>query len=152
MLEAKRVATVTVETEPGRLFATRVKGLVHTLVADEPVPEGDDLGFSPYELLLASLGSCTAMTLEMYARRKAWPLEQVRITLAFDRVHVGDAENCDEPLKRVDRITRQIELLGPLDDEQRRRLVEIAGKCPVHKTLTNGPTIVDQLVSEPMFG
>ncbi len=146
------MATVTVETEPGRQFTTRVNGLVHSLIADEPVPEGDDLGFSPYELLLASLGSCTAMTLEMYARRKAWPLEQVRITLAFDRVHLGDAENCDAPAKRVDRITRQIELLGPLDHEQRRRLVEIAGKCPVHKTLTNGPAIVDELVAEPVLG
>jgi putative redox protein len=146
------VATVTVETEPGRLFATRVMGLVHTLVADEPAPEGDDLGFSPYELLLAALGSCTAMTLEMYARRKAWPLEQVRITLVFDRVHVGDAENCEQPSKRIDQITREIELLGPLDEEQRRRLLEIAGKCPVHKTLTSGPTIVDRLVAEPMMG
>lgn len=141
------MATVTVETEPGRLFATRVSGPVHTLVADEPAPDGDDLGFSPYELLLAALGSCTAMTLEMYARRKAWPLEQVRITLSFDRVHVGDAENCDEPQRRIDRITRAIELRGPLDEGQRARLVEIAGKCPVHKTLTSGPTIVDRLVS-----
>jgi putative redox protein len=146
------VATVTVETEPGRLFATRVTGPVHTLVADEPAPDGDDLGFSPYELLLASLGSCTAMTLEMYARRKAWPLEQVRITLAFDRVHLGDAENCEQPQRRIDRITREIELIGPLDEEQRRRLVEIAGKCPVHKTLTSGPTIVDRLAAEAMMG
>jgi putative redox protein len=142
------VATVKVETEPGRMFATRVSGLVHTLVADEPAPDGDDLGFSPYELLLASLGSCTAMTLEMYARRKAWPLEQVRITLGFDRVHVGDAENCDQPTRRVDRITREFELIGELDQEQRRRLLEIAGKCPVHKTLANGPTIVDRLVGD----
>jgi uncharacterized OsmC-like protein len=146
------VATVTVETEPGRLFATRISGPVHTLIADEPMPDGDDLGFSPYELLLASLGSCTAMTLEMYARRKAWPLEQVRITLQFDRIHAGDAEKCEEPEQRIDRITRDIELVGPLDDVQRRRLVEIAGKCPVHKTLTSGPTIVDRLVAEPMLG
>jgi putative redox protein len=146
------VATVTVETESGRLFATRVSGPVHTLIADEPMPEGDDLGFSPYELLLAALGSCTAMTLRMYARRKAWPLEQVRITLQFDRVHIGDAEQCEEPQRRIDRITRNIELIGPLDEKQRARLVEIAGKCPVHKTLTNGPTIMDRLVAEPMFG
>jgi uncharacterized OsmC-like protein len=140
------VATVTVETEPGRLFATRVTGLAHSLVADEPAPEGDDLGFSPYELLLASLGSCSAMTLEMYARRKGWPLDQVRIRLTFDRVHVSDAEDCEEPkTRRVDQITRVIELLGPLDDEQRARLLEIAGKCPVHRTITSGPMIVDRL-------
>jgi putative redox protein len=146
------VATVTVETEPGRLFATRVSGRVHTLVADEPMPDGDDLGFSPYELLLASLGSCTAMTLQMYARRKAWPLEQIRITLQFDRVHVGDAENCEEPQRRIERITREIEVIGPLDETQRERLLEIAGKCPVHKTLTSGATIVDRMVAESMFG
>lgn len=146
------MATVTVETEPGRLFATRVSGPVHTMIADEPAPDGDDLGFSPYELLLASLGSCTAMTLEMYARRKGWPLEQVRITLQFDRVHVGDAEHCEEPQQRIDQITREIELVGPLDEVQRGRLVEIAAKCPVHKTLTSGATVVDRLVAEPMFG
>jgi putative redox protein len=139
------VATVTVETEPGLLFATRVAGLVHSLVADEPLPDGDDLGFSPYELLLASLGSCTAMTLEMYARRKGWPLDQVRIKLTLDRVHVGDAEDCEQPTKRIDQITRVIELVGPLDDAQRARLVEIAGKCPVHRTITGGSTIVDRL-------
>jgi putative redox protein len=146
------VATVTVKTEPGRFFATRVSGPVHSLIADEPAPEGDDLGFSPYELLLASLGSCTAMTLEMYARRKGWPLEQVRIALQFDRVHVGDAENVEQPPRRVDQITRVIELIGPLDNAQRKRLIEIAGKCPVHKTLTSGPRIVDRLVAEPMLG
>jgi len=142
------VATVTVETEPGRLFATQVTGLVHTLTADEPAPDGNDLGFSPYELLLASLGSCTAMTLELYARRKAWPLERVRITLVFDRVHIGDAENCDDPSRRIDRISRDIELIGLLSDDQRAKLLEIAGKCPVHRTITNGLTIVDRLIDE----
>jgi putative redox protein len=88
------------------------------------------------------------MTLEMYARRKVWPLEQVRITLTFDRVHVGDAENCDRPPCRIDRITRDIELVGPLDQAQRRRLIEIAAKCPVHRTITSGPKIVDRLVGD----
>ena len=140
------MATVTVETEAGHAFATKVTGKQHTLIADEPPPDGEDLGMSPYELLLAALGSCTAMTLTMYARRKEWPLEQVRIRLEFDRIHAGDASLSDRPTNRIDRITREIDLMGPLDEQQRQRLMEIAAKCPVHRTLSNGPLIVDRIV------
>jgi putative redox protein len=140
------LARVEIETIPDRAFGTNVSTYAHSLVADEPSPDGDDLGFSPYELLLASLGSCTAMTLEMYARRKRWPLEQVRITLEFSRSHVVDASDSESVTRWVEKIERSFELIGDLSDEQRRRLIEIAGRCPVHRTLTlNPPTIVDRL-------
>jgi putative redox protein len=147
------VAHVEIETIPGRAFGTNVSTYAHSLVADEPSPDGDDLGFSPYELLLASLGSCTAMTLEMYARRKQWPLEQVRISLEFSRTHVVDAGDSESPARRVETITREFELIGDLSEEQKQRLLEIAGRCPVHRTLTaNPPTIVDRLASEVSAG
>ena len=138
------MATVTVESQSGRAFATTVTGAGHTFVADEPVDfGGDDLGPTPYELLLAALGSCTAMTLAIYARRKGWPLDGVTIRLTHDRVHEADSERSEQPGARIDRITRQIALAGPLDEAQRARLLEIAAKCPVHRTLAGGVRIVD---------
>lgn len=110
----------------------------HPLVADEPVGVGGtDRGPTPYGLLLASLGACTSMTLRMYARRKQWPLEEVEVRLRHRRVHAKDCEDCEKPKGMVDEIHRVISLKGPLDDEQRARLMEIADKCPVHRTLTN---------------
>ena len=133
------MATITVESQPGRAFAVNVTGEGHGFVVDEPTSYGgNDLGPTPYELLLAALGSCTAMTVTSYARRKGWPLEGIRLRLAHDRVYRRDCADCDEPTSRVDRITDEVELLGPLDDAQRARLVEIAGKCPVRKTLAAG--------------
>lgn len=141
------MATITVETQAGRRFATTIHAADHTFTADEPVAQGgDDLGPSPYELLLAALGSCTAMTLELYARRKGWPLEEVTIRLVFDRVHEPDCAACEQPTSRIDRITREITLSGPLDVSQRQRLLEIAAKCPVHRTMMGTPKIVDALV------
>ncbi len=110
----------------------------HRLVADEPVGVGGtDRGPTPYGLLLASLGACTSMTLRMYARRKQWPLEDVEVRLRHGRVHAKDCEDCEKPKGMVDEIHRVITMKGPLDDEQRARLMEIADKCPVHRTLTN---------------
>jgi putative redox protein len=131
--------TITVRTQPGSAFLVAAATDEHEFLVDEPVAVGGEaLGPSPYELLLAALGSCTAMTVQMYARRKGWPLEGVRLRLAHDRVYRRDCADCDEPAARVDRITDEIELLGPLDDAQRARLIEIAGKCPVRKTLAAG--------------
>ncbi len=121
----------------------------HHLVADEPTSVGGtDLGGSPYDLLLAGLGACTSMTLSMYARRKQWPLESVTVDLVHERIHAKDCETCEEKEGKIERITRSIRMEGPLDDEQRARLLEIADKCPVHRTLEGRPHIVTKLVTD----
>jgi putative redox protein len=140
------LAVITIQTVPNRAFTTTIEGVTHESFADEPVQDGgDDEGYSPYELLLASLGSCTAMTLQLYARRKNWPLEAVKVRLEFDRVHEQDSEDSESPAKRIERIQRDFWLEGPLNDEQRARLMEIAGRCPVHRTIMAPPQIIDRL-------
>ena len=110
----------------------------HRLAADEPIAAGGaDLGPSPYDLLLAGLGACTSMTVGLYARRKQWPLEAVRVRLRHGRVHAADCADCETRIGSIDRIEVELQLDGPLSDEQRRRLVEIAERCPVHRTLTS---------------
>ena len=108
----------------------------HELLADEPRSAGGaDRGPSPYDLLLGALGACTAMTLEMYAERKGWPLEDVHVELRHERIHADDCASCEAQTGRVDRIERQIWIRGALDADQRARLLEIAERCPVHRTL-----------------
>ena len=110
----------------------------HTLVADEPASAGGaDVGPGPYEFLLMSLGSCTSMTLQMYASRKKWPLAQVVVRLRHSKVYAEDCENCEKPTAKIDRIEREIEVIGALDAGQRSRLLEIANQCPVHRTLSS---------------
>jgi len=119
------------------------------LAADEPVEVGGtDTGPGPYDLLLAALGSCTSMTVAMYARRKEWPLETVRVRLRHLRIHAADCETCETKVGWLDRIERDIELVGSLDEAQRARLVDIADKCPVHRTLTSELVIRTRLVGE----
>jgi putative redox protein len=118
-------------------LATRIEAGGHSLVADEPVSAGGTgSGPSPYDHLLAALGSCTAMTLRLYADRKAWPLEDVVVTLRHSRIYAQDCADCEKKTGRIDVIEREITLVGMLDDEQRARLLEIADHCPVHRTLT----------------
>ena len=110
----------------------------HRFLADEPVDVGGlDSGPGPYDLVLAGLGACTAMTLRLYAERKALPLEGVTVELSHAKIHAADCESCETREGMIDRIERVIALAGRLDADQRRRLMEIADKCPVHRTLTS---------------
>lgn len=125
----------------------RVSSGKHEWVADEPTAlGGEDQGPDPYALLLASLGTCTSMTLRVYADRKGWPLEAITVHLEHDRIHAEDCRDCDTKVGKVDRIRRRLELEGALDEEQRARLVEIADMCPVHRTLTSTITVETTLV------
>jgi uncharacterized OsmC-like protein/alpha/beta superfamily hydrolase len=127
-------------------FCTDIFANGYSLIADEPVGQGGTgLGPSPYEYLLAALGSCTAMTVQMYARRKEWPLEAAVVRLSHWKVHAEDCEHCEERESRIDLFDRELELQGPLDDDQRQRLVEIAEKCPVHRTLMDEVKIETRL-------
>jgi len=114
-------------------------GAGHTLITDEPVAAGgEDAGPDPYTLLLAALGSCMSMTVTLYARRKQWPLENVTVRLRQGRIHVKDCAECVQNKEGfIHRIECAVSFSGPLSDEQRARLEEIAHKCPVHKTLTS---------------
>ncbi len=122
----------------------------HRLVGDEPEgPDGHDAGPSPYDYLLAALGTCTSMTLTLYARRKQWPLETITVRLQHSRVYATDCAECETKEGRIDRIDREIALGGPLDDGQRARLLEIADRCPVHRTLTSEINIRTRLAPGP---
>ncbi len=108
-----------------------------SIVLDEPKEVGGSgKGMNPYELLLAALGGCIAMTLRLYARRKEWPLEDVRVTLTHDKVHAKDCADCEHADGMLDVIRRKVEIKGNLTPEQHARLQEIASRCPVHRTLT----------------
>ena len=118
-------------------FAQEITEGAHHLRSDEPASAGGtDSGPTPYDLLLASLGSCTSMTIAMYARRKRWPLERVTVSLRHSRVHAEDCAACDTQEAKLTVIDRNIALDGPLGEDQRARLLEIANRCPVHLTLT----------------
>src|ERR1700745_4007008 len=110
----------------------------HRLVADEPEAAGGlDSGPGPYDLLLAALGACTSMTLRLYAERKKLPLARTRVRLRHSRIYAADCAECETKEGMLDRIERIITLEGELDAEARKRLIEIADKCPVHRTLTS---------------
>jgi putative redox protein len=120
----------------------------HRLTADEPEAQGGaDAGPSPYDYLLVALGSCTSMTIALYARRKQWPLESVTVTLEHSRVHAADCAECETEEGMLDRIEREVALVGPLDPQQQARLLEIAERCPVHRTLTSEVNIRTRLAA-----
>ncbi len=136
----------------GEDFTTEIQADDHSIIADEPVSfGGNDFGPSPYELLNASLGACTAMTLKMYARRKKWDLKEVQVHLSYCKTDVY-AEHQAAPEKgssRIDRFEIEVELMGDLDEAQRARLLEIAGKCPVHKTIASPSEFAMRLKGDP---
>ena len=129
--------------EKNHKFTQHISSDSHYWLADEPLAMGgDNMGPDPYEHLLAALGACTAMTLRMYASHKQLPLEHVRVELSHRREHGKDCQDCPDKNVAIEVIERQISLSGDLSDEQRQRLLEIANKCPVHKTL-HSPLKVD---------
>jgi len=152
VMEARSVAAgdagvVSVSGVRGRKFAQEISVGKHRLLADEPVSAGGtDTGLSPYDLLLAGLGACTSMTIRMYADLKQIPLENVTVRLRHDKVHAQDCAECETKEGKIDRIDREIELAGKLDEVQRAKLLEIANKCPVHRTLHSEIWIPTRLV------
>jgi len=128
-------------------LTTDILAAGHKLTADEPEKVGgNNFGPSPYDYLLSSLGSCTAMTLRLYADRKKWDLEEVVVHLSHGKDYVQDCEDSDEPKAKIDRIEKSIQLKGNLDEKQRGKLLEIADKCPVHKTLYNSIHVKTKLL------
>lgn len=122
----------------GRSFAQMVEADGLHLLADEPRDFGGSaIGFTPYDLLLAALGTCTSMTVGLYARTQNWPLEDITVRLHHERVHARDCAECAHESRSLDRITLTLELAGPLTEDQRSQLRQIAARCPVHKTLTS---------------
>ncbi|HEX9595993.1 MAG TPA: OsmC family protein, partial [Anaerolineales bacterium] len=120
-------------------YQVEIKAGAHSLMADEPQSVGgDDQGPSPYDLLLASLEACKLITVQMYAARKDWPLEDVEIRIGTQKIHAKDCEDCEsDPNAKVDLIEAELRFLGDLDADQRSRLLEISERCPVHRTLTS---------------
>src|SRR6476619_2276149 len=128
-------------TAPAQVIVSSEAGLTqeivagnHRLLPDEPAPIGTDRGPGPYDLLLAALGACTSMTLRLYAERKSLPLDKATVRLSHTRIHAADCADCETKEGMIDHIERAITLDGALNDEQRARLLEIADKCPVHRT------------------
>ncbi len=135
------------EADPEGFLQDISAGPRHHLLADEPRAfGGTDRGLSPYGLLAAALGACTSMTIRMYARRKGWPLEHVSVEVTHDKLHAEDAQSGHA--RKVDLFRRRIRLEGPLDEAQRARLLEIADKCPVHRTLVQGARVETELAAE----
>jgi len=123
-------------------FRTEVSARSHAILADEPVSlGGTDLGPTPYEFLLAALATCTVITLRMYADRKQWPLASASVSFRTSRSHERDCEDCATNEVDIGRIESRIDLGGPISGEQRARLIEIAGRCPVKQTLERGIAI-----------
>jgi len=144
-LLASEPGAVTARTGPEG-FLTELDAAGHPLVADEPAAVGgEDAGPSPYDLLSAALASCTSMTLQMYARRKGLALEDVTVQVKHSKIHARDCESCEAESGHIDQFTRAIELEGLLDNASRQRLLEIADRCPVHRTLESEAKILTEL-------
>jgi len=128
-------------------FTTQIIAGNHHLVADEPIRVGgSDLGPNPYELVSGGLAACTSMTIQMYARRKKWKIDNVETHVSYSKKHASDCENCENDMAKIDSFEREISIKGDLDEKQLKRLMEIADKCPVHKTLSSKAQITTKLI------
>jgi putative redox protein len=128
-------------------FTTQMKVGNHYMTADEPIEVGgSDFGPSPYELVSAGLSACTAMTIQMYVRRKGWKLENVEVHTSYGKEHALDCENCESENSKIDTFQREIRLKGDLDEKQKARIMQIADKCPVHRTLHSETQIITKLM------
>ncbi|WP_299211524.1 bifunctional alpha/beta hydrolase/OsmC family protein [uncultured Aquimarina sp.] len=128
-------------------YTTQMKVGNHYMVADEPENVGGhDFGPSPYELVSAGLSACTAMTIKMYVARKGWDLQNVEVHTSYDKKHMEDCENCEDPTAKIDTFEREIKLEGDLDEKQITRILQIADKCPVHKTLHSETQVITTLI------
>jgi len=136
-------------TERNKVFTQDIVAGPHNLVADEPKSAGgDNLGVTPYDLLLAALGACTSMTLRMYAKRKGLEVDNIQVKLQHNRIHASDCDTCEDQSGKVDQIRRLIRIDGDLTEAQRNRMLEIADLCPVHRTLNNQKQITSELMNE----
>jgi putative redox protein len=136
--ENKEPRSVVVQETRESKFQQTVTVGPHRLLADEPVSSGgEDTGLGPYDFLLAALGACTSMTMRLYADRKSLPLDRVTVTLKHSKIYATDCADCETKTGMLDQIERAIAMEGALDAEQRQKLMEIADKCPVHRTLTS---------------
>ncbi|MEA1786126.1 bifunctional alpha/beta hydrolase/OsmC family protein [Arenibacter sp. GZD96] len=143
-LKSKHQIVASLDHDAG--FSTPMKIGNHQLMADEPLDVGGkDYGPSPYELVAAGLAACTAMTIQMYARRKKWHVAQVEVHISHDKSYAKDCEDCDTTASKIDTFTRDITLKGDLNTQQRERLLEIANKCPVHRTLYSETRVITNL-------
>lgn len=128
-------------------FTTDIQSGNHSITADEPLSVGgDDFGPNPYDLLMSSLGACTAMTMRMYADRKGWAIDEIIVHLSHEKQHVKDCQDCDTTSGYIDKIEKEIEIIADLDSEQKQRLLEIADKCPIHRTLHNEVKVYTKLI------
>ncbi|MEK6155560.1 bifunctional alpha/beta hydrolase/OsmC family protein [Flavobacteriaceae bacterium 3-367] len=145
-IKTKHQVAASLDADDG--FTTQMKLGKHYMTADEPLEfGGNDFGPSPYELVSAGLSACTAMTIQMYAKRKGWPIENVEVHTSYGKDHAVDCEACEMPEAKIDTFNREIKLTGDLDGKQKQRVMEIADKCPVHKTLHSQTQIISKLIS-----
>ncbi len=140
------MATITADLKSG--FAVEIRQGDHVWYADEPTElGGTDTGPNPYDLLLSAVAACSCITLSMYCQRKGWALHSISAKYEHDKTHVDDCEDCDDELSgRIDRIRSEIFIEGDFDDEQRSRLIDVAQKCPVHKTVDNGVSFTTECI------
>ncbi|TLP80156.1 bifunctional alpha/beta hydrolase/OsmC family protein [Maribacter sp. ACAM166] len=143
--KTKHQVVASLDSDDG--FTTQMKVGNHFMVADEPIEfGGNNFGPSPYELVSSGLSACTVMTLQMYAKRKNWPLENVLVHTTYGKTHALDCESCENNTAKIDTFHRDIQLNGALNQKQRERMLQIADKCPVHKTLNSETQVITKLL------